>query len=144
VAIVHGLYRIIENTNVCTEFVLLEVKVPIVFLGTVEPGSGWNKRTNNIRRIVVTAQKHSWILSPFYRTSVCLAHLGEEFWPPNSIYVSPPKCGGKASKCDEIARLRLRSQVAVGGMRCDCKESRWELPREEMNRLMTSTKYSIL
>ena len=34
-AIVHGLYRIIENTNVYTEFVLLEVKVPIVFLGTV-------------------------------------------------------------------------------------------------------------
>jgi hypothetical protein len=31
----HNLFRIIENINLCTEFGLLEVKVPIIFLGTV-------------------------------------------------------------------------------------------------------------
>lgn len=34
VATAHGLYRIIRNIDVCPESELLEVKVPIVFLGT--------------------------------------------------------------------------------------------------------------
>ena len=34
-ATVHDLYRTMGNIDVCTESELLEVKVPIVFLGTV-------------------------------------------------------------------------------------------------------------
>ena len=34
-AIVHNLYRNIVNINIYTEFELLEVKVPIIFLGIV-------------------------------------------------------------------------------------------------------------
>ena len=35
VAILQDLYRIIVNINVCTDFELLEAKVPFIFLGTV-------------------------------------------------------------------------------------------------------------
>ena len=35
VAIAHDLYRTMGNIDVCAESELLEVKVPIVFLGTV-------------------------------------------------------------------------------------------------------------
>ena len=34
VAIVYALYRIMVNIKVCTDFELLEVKVPLIFLGT--------------------------------------------------------------------------------------------------------------
>ena len=34
-AVKHDVYTNLEDINVCTEFELFEVKVPIIFLGTV-------------------------------------------------------------------------------------------------------------
>jgi hypothetical protein len=67
VTIVHGFYRIIENTNGRTEFVLLEVKVPIVFLGTV----GFSLRTDGrycIVNTIIVAEREIEITTDRCRT----------------------------------------------------------------------------
>src|SRR5436309_765006 len=61
VAIAHDLYRNIVNIDVYTEFELLEVKVPIIFLGTAgfSPRRDVNKANSSIQGRVLHRTSHS-------------------------------------------------------------------------------------